>query len=161
MYLIEQSCLRIQVCWDVTPCRLVNSFCLQGAYFLHLECWISLKALVRFAETSVAIYQSTRRNMPEHLNLHLHRCEIYLAAFYWYFWHEDKVHYMELPWQQMGVYVPQPQFLSDFVVLYRPNNALGTKQSGYCAVTQLKTDQAFNNAVSDCRQCWKVYPMII
>ena len=34
-----------------------------------------------------------------------------------------------------GSYVPPPQFLSDFVVLFYPNNALETKQSGYCAVT--------------------------
>jgi hypothetical protein len=31
-----------------------------------------MKALVPFVETSVAIYRSTRRNIPEDLILHLH-----------------------------------------------------------------------------------------
>jgi hypothetical protein len=53
----------------------------------------------------------------------------------------------------MDLYVPAPQFLSDFVVLFYPNNALKTKQFGYCAVTQLQTDQTFNNIARDCGQC--------
>jgi hypothetical protein len=56
----------IQVLTDVTPVRLVNSYRRFGRGVLPSS---------PGSETSVAVYQWTRRHIPQNLNLPEHRCE--------------------------------------------------------------------------------------
>jgi hypothetical protein len=46
--------LKFQVFWDVTPCRLIGT---------------DVAEEVRSTEMSAGVYQLTRRNIPEELNL--------------------------------------------------------------------------------------------
>jgi hypothetical protein len=71
--------LKIQVVCSVTPCPLVNSYGRFGGFTASIrsvaaeEETLNLK-VSRSSETSVIIYQSTQRNIPEDLNLQ-YRCE--------------------------------------------------------------------------------------
>jgi hypothetical protein len=60
--------MKVQVSWDITPYRMVNTDISEECN--AAICSIKMKAL-RFSETSVTIYQSTRRNIPGDLYLHL------------------------------------------------------------------------------------------
>ena len=89
-----------RVLWDVMPCRSVNSFWLQGADFLHQErCIRTMKVLVPFVETSVAIYRSTRRNIPETSNLHVHCCERFISQNCIGTTDTNAIRIVELPWK--------------------------------------------------------------
>ena len=50
--------------------------------------WLTLNInALRFFETSLDIYQSTRRNIPEDLNLERHRCENLKSRTQWHYLH--------------------------------------------------------------------------
>lgn len=59
--------IQVQVSWDITPCRLVNTDVSECSAD---TCSIKMEA-VRFSEISVTIYQSTRRNIPGDVDIHL------------------------------------------------------------------------------------------
>jgi hypothetical protein len=64
------------VFWDAAPCSLVDTYRrLRGAYCLLLpERWVALMMdTVSAFETSVSIYQTTRRSIPEDSHLHTRR----------------------------------------------------------------------------------------
>lgn len=69
--------MKIQVLWVVRPSRLLSIYRRFGHSVVSpssgsnsvLESTLKIKARL-LSETSVAIYQSTRRNIPEDMNLH-------------------------------------------------------------------------------------------
>jgi hypothetical protein len=61
---------------DVKPCRLVEVYRrFGGIYYLHLQSRIVGQASSEQGDTSVNVYQTTRRHIIEDGPLHSHRSE--------------------------------------------------------------------------------------
>jgi hypothetical protein len=76
----ENVTVKIQVFWDITMCRLVNSYPrLGGICFLSLQGFCSSLTLQMEAthpyEKSVTTFKATWRHNLEAVNLHQHCCE--------------------------------------------------------------------------------------
>lgn len=68
----------LAIFWDVAACGLVGAEHFTGAYCLHRGDALMMVS-ASTSETSLIMYQTTRRNIPEHNCL----CTIFLIYFKW------------------------------------------------------------------------------
>jgi hypothetical protein len=86
--LLTATCMKMGVFWNVVPCSLVDTDRrFRGAYCLHhqdeiltdvsevlttsiIRSIVLMMEAVSTSESSVSIYQTTRRNIPEDSHLH-------------------------------------------------------------------------------------------
>jgi len=69
LYVQYTVCLvTIKIVWDMTPCRFVSR------KVWEFTASIFGVAFLNYPKSSVTIYQSTRRHIPEHFDCHQQRC---------------------------------------------------------------------------------------